>query len=208
MSDQSSFVLINRAIWTVLGLENPLAPNNIDSARPWHKNPCLVMVKGSKLINHRGAAGGVAVEGAGLPSTEGDASCDGDDGAASSSTGAGDGVSVRGREAADGPGEAAGAEAGPTEPGEAASDGPGDEAADAPARPGDAGTRPGDAEAEVRGDVHVPCTSIATECGAAATWGRWAEGVHAPCASNTEDGAAVGSCTAVTEPETGVSVDK
>ena len=51
-SNQSSFVLINRAIRTVLGLEYPFALNNIDSARSRHKNPSLVVVKGSELINH------------------------------------------------------------------------------------------------------------------------------------------------------------
>ena len=50
--DQTSFVLINRAIRTVLGLEDPFAPNNIDTARPRHKNPSLVVMQSSELINH------------------------------------------------------------------------------------------------------------------------------------------------------------
>ena len=44
--DQLGLVLINRAIGTMLGLEYPLAANNIDSARTRHKNPCLVVMKG------------------------------------------------------------------------------------------------------------------------------------------------------------------
>ena len=146
-----------------------------------------------------GAVGGVAVEGARLPSTEGDASCGGDGGAASSSTGAGDTASPRGKEAAEGPGEAAGSVDGPVEPGEAVADGP--------ARPGEATTEPGDAGAE-RGDVHVPCTSIAKEGCATATWGRRAEGVHAPCTLSAGEGEAEESCTEATGPGTGVSVDK
>ena len=58
-SDQSSFVLINRVIWTVLGFEDPLAPNNIDAERSRHKNPSLVVVKGNELINHRCTPGGL-----------------------------------------------------------------------------------------------------------------------------------------------------
>ena len=64
-----------------------------------------------------GAAGGVAVEGTGLPSTEGDASCVGDGGAASSSTGAGDTASPRGKKTSEELGEAVGPVDGPGEPG-------------------------------------------------------------------------------------------
>jgi hypothetical protein len=51
-SDESSLMFINRTIWPMLGLKNPLAANNIDAGRTRNQDPGPGMMKGSNLISH------------------------------------------------------------------------------------------------------------------------------------------------------------
>jgi hypothetical protein len=45
-------MLVNRTIRAVLGLEDPLAANQIDTRGPGHKTPRIILAKGDKFIGH------------------------------------------------------------------------------------------------------------------------------------------------------------
>jgi hypothetical protein len=56
-SNETSLVLLNGTIQTVLGFEDPFAANNICSMWPRNQCPHIGLREGRKLLRHHGAPG-------------------------------------------------------------------------------------------------------------------------------------------------------